>query len=444
MHSKTRTGFAALALAALAACEPSAPEEPTWADDVRPILAANCVRCHGSPAVNDAPPWFRLDVYEDTFTDDNRQIRGAGAMAEFMWLRTSEETMPPQFPLADYQIETLKNWAALRPDDGEYKARPPKGDRATADGEPVMALTATTPIVEDDAIRLAYELRDPDFDLVTGSLLAIDAAEEQVEITKELHAGRGEVVWDVRSIAEGEWDLVAVIDDGDGPLEVELGSVEVVHGANTAPVGAVLAPARHAIISDLDSPFTVRVRADDLDGDDLDISGIRAVNAAGDVIAIPGAGPVITGEVTDIVWDTADVPAGTWFIEADIDDPDVRRVARSAPFVVSHGTTDEVFGPPDADCDVAEPPIGCLLATRCGWCHTGPYVPGMFMDLNDYLREGDDMFDGAYNVRGRIYNRVFVEQNMPPVSAAQLPVADELSNEDRTRLESWLLGGAPE
>jgi hypothetical protein len=441
------TAFTALAgLVTLAGCEPSAPEEPTWTDDVRPILAANCVRCHGFPAIHDAPSTFRLDVYDDTFTDDNRQIRGAGAMSEFMWLRTAEETMPPEFPLADYQIETLKNWAALRPEltDG-YRGRPPEGERAADDADPVMTLLDTTATVADDEIRFSYELRDPDFDLINGTLTAIDAAEVRTDITKELLVGRRAVVWDVRTIAEGSYDLVASIDDGDGPIEVELGSVEVVHGANTAPTAVVLAPARDTIISDLDSPFTVRIRAADLDGDDLELTLVRAVRDDGDPVTIDEDVAVVAGETTEIVWDTADVPAGSsWFIEATVSDGTTTRSTRSNRLVISHGATDEIFGTEDDSCDGAEPPIGCILGTRCGWCHTGPNVPGLFMNLEDYEQEvGVEDSYGAYDVRGAIYRRVFLEETMPPESARLLP-PDPLTDDDRARLESWLLGGAPE
>ena len=30
-------------------CAPAEPGAPTWVDDVAPILASNCIRCHGSP-----------------------------------------------------------------------------------------------------------------------------------------------------------------------------------------------------------------------------------------------------------------------------------------------------------------------------------------------------------------------------------------------------------
>src|SRR5690606_12961190 len=66
-HSSFSAATLLSALAALAAtaCAPAAPANPTWEADVAPILAANCVRCHRSPAVNGAPNNFRLDICEE-------------------------------------------------------------------------------------------------------------------------------------------------------------------------------------------------------------------------------------------------------------------------------------------------------------------------------------------------------------------------------------------
>ena len=428
-------------------CEPAATDEPTWAADVRPILAANCVRCHGVPAIGGAPPWFRLDVYEDTVLDDGRILRGAGSMSEFVFLRTSDETMPPTASpdLAAYQIETLKNWAALRPDnDLGYKGRPPKGERE-GDGDPVMALTDAERV--EDEIVFRYELRDPDRDIVSGTLLVTPEAlpDDPIEVTALLHAGRDEVRWDTRAIDDGTWIVTAWIDDGDGAIEVELGTTTVSHGANTAPLVSIVAPGRDTIISDLDSPFAVQIEATDRDGDAITLD-VHAVSDAEDVaiaLDVPATGPT-----TSVDWDTTDLAEGArWRLEVTASDGTATRTARSPSLVISHGATTELYGAPDASCDGAAPPIGCVLAIRCGWCHDGPYVPELQLRLTSYQVDPDDPDDpggyGAYPARGRIYNRVFLEGNMPPVSALQLGV-DPLTLEERSRIEDWLLGGAPE
>src|SRR5262249_39802333 len=65
--------------ATVAGCqiEPGAAGQPTYEADVRPILMARCIRCHGSPPLGDPThlmgqfpgpplPTIRFDVYGDT------------------------------------------------------------------------------------------------------------------------------------------------------------------------------------------------------------------------------------------------------------------------------------------------------------------------------------------------------------------------------------------
>lgn len=46
-----------------------APDQPTWVDDVRPILQANCFQCHGPTADYDKWGTNRWDIYD--LTDSN-------------------------------------------------------------------------------------------------------------------------------------------------------------------------------------------------------------------------------------------------------------------------------------------------------------------------------------------------------------------------------------
>lgn len=124
----------------LAACAPAVPDEPSFQQHVAPILAANCVRCHGAPPIGGAPPAFRLDLFDD-----------AAAYAERIAIRTARSEMPPRFPLDDYQIDTLARWFEL----GARRGAPNAGNRAP-----------TAQIV--DGLIL---VDDPDGDLVGGTLL---------------------------------------------------------------------------------------------------------------------------------------------------------------------------------------------------------------------------------------------------------------------------------
>src|SRR5215210_1527284 len=98
----------------VAACAPGVPDEPSYQQHVAPILAANCVRCHGVPVLGGAPPGFRLDSY-NSYEQPKRNsigtdmIDGAAVLSPTIATRValSDNPMPPRFPIDDYQIETL-------------------------------------------------------------------------------------------------------------------------------------------------------------------------------------------------------------------------------------------------------------------------------------------------------------------------------------------------
>ena len=112
---------AAAATAFLLSCGPmtskgktlTAPEHPTYYQDVAPILSENCTGCHVAGSI--AP--FTLDTYDDA------KLQAVGIKFE-----TAARRMPPWGPqntgtckiwkdarwLSDIEIETLKRWA----DDG--------------------------------------------------------------------------------------------------------------------------------------------------------------------------------------------------------------------------------------------------------------------------------------------------------------------------------------
>jgi len=120
MKVRTVVRWSCLALVALAACVQDVPATPTYQDDVRPILLANCVRCH-TPGVDGGVPLpggakvptdFRLDRWESTGTcpptpdasvDGGADpcILGVQAKAERIVIRAADEgTMPPTGPSA--------------------------------------------------------------------------------------------------------------------------------------------------------------------------------------------------------------------------------------------------------------------------------------------------------------------------------------------------------
>ena len=124
----TTTTIAVLAAPFIAGCnlEPGAPDRPTYEADVRPILMARCVRCHGSPPLGDptsgpAPGTERYDVFADSVecVDGGATgcVRGARAFAKIFpaYVHVDSPTRMPPRPapsLTSYQIDVFDKWAA--------------------------------------------------------------------------------------------------------------------------------------------------------------------------------------------------------------------------------------------------------------------------------------------------------------------------------------------
>lgn len=227
-----------VAVAGCATDEP--PAQPSWQVDVLPILAANCVRCHGYPTNGFATPGFRLDSYDTTPLASGDLIRGAGENATTIARRTraairapGEIAMPPGRELGEYEIAVLRSWAGMV--DGSLKA--PRGPGRADNATPTLALTTTA--LDDGLVQLDYEVRDGDRDLVVGSVLGPivnDEGQPGIGVIADLVSGRDRILWDVTAIAPGSYPLTARLDDGadlDGPagdvdyVELPLGTIEL-------------------------------------------------------------------------------------------------------------------------------------------------------------------------------------------------------------------------
>lgn len=214
-----RAATLALVTAATAAvgCEPTAPAEPSFQEDILPILAANCVRCHGVPAIGGAPPEFRLDSFDATVVDgrdpatadDDQLVVGASAYAVAIAGRVKSDSapMPPRFPLASWQIDTLVAWAEQQP--------PSRGAPRPDNQLPVLTLHE---LGRDSAtITLAYELHDPDGDLVVGELCDDDGA--RCTFVAPLASGNRTLRIDTTGFAL-PIALRARLDDGAGTIDI--------------------------------------------------------------------------------------------------------------------------------------------------------------------------------------------------------------------------------
>jgi len=432
----TRIGICAVIAAT--GCSDSAPSEPTWHDDVAPILAANCVRCHGAPATGGAPTSFRLDRWEDSFDERGRTIFGAGTMAEYIVARTETGEMPPrELELNTRQIDTLRNWFESRPTDG-VAPRPGSPSDANEAADIALLSQLPSPLTGGD-VEISYEISDAEGDLSTAVLLLRGDSGDTL-LDRQLIGGRHTLSIDPGVVAEGSYDLVALVQDHPERARERVLStgIEVAHaGSNVAPTVTFASPDGRGIgtlISDLDSPFTITVAVDDANAGDTLTLNLEAVRGP-ERISIAEDLAIALGD-NDVAWDTADVPAGSgWNLVASVSDGTTERTAIVERVAVTHGTTSLTWSNVEA-----------LFATRCAGCHPGTgstsYIPGLSHVLGVYDDEGGAL--GVGSLRGLIYYRMILQRTMPPASASDISSNfQELTEAQRAQIADWLEGGGP-
>lgn len=200
-------------------CLRDVPSNPSFQEDVQPILAANCVRCHGYPAIGGAPRLMRLDSYE-TFVlserDDAGQLReelasGAAALHTLVVVGVNGGdggnvgAMPPRFALDDDQIEILERWSA-----NATGGRAPRGAPRPDNHAPTIQVLTTSQI--GGLLELTVEVDDLDRDVVAGELRVRIGASER--FVGPLRSGRTTIRWDVGATAPDSYPLTAHLDDG--------------------------------------------------------------------------------------------------------------------------------------------------------------------------------------------------------------------------------------
>jgi hypothetical protein len=418
---------ATLSLALLAGCaEDPAPAEPTWAADVAPILRANCVRCHADPAIEGAPEGFVLDRPDGYTTDDGRVLLGARNMAFYVAVRATDRSMPPDVPLTDRQVEILERFADLPAEDSEAgptRYGPVLGAPRPGNRPPSLRLEPGE-VDADGLLSLGYALTDPDGDLVTGRLEARAGAATRV-ISTALLSGRGELRWDVDAMPAGTAALVAVLDDGSGAIEQELGSRVIDAGGGQAPTVAVSSVAG-GLVTEADTAPGATVRIDAAAADAAVLRLSVDAERDGERIAIASDLPAVIGD-NPVALSATEIPAGDgWRLRATVSTPSLERVALSPPFSVGRGDTELRWA------DV-EP----LFTAHCTVCHFGA---GSTLHLPwDFGTRA-----GVVELRGAVHRRVAISRTMPPVSASIVFDKQAMSDDDRDRISRWLLAGAPE
>ena len=85
------------------------PELPEWNRDVSPLMERYCTECHGVPATQGAPGFFRLDECENV-----DGLSGAKALAQRNSVRTADiKTMPPAsftFQPSEIERQIFRQW----------------------------------------------------------------------------------------------------------------------------------------------------------------------------------------------------------------------------------------------------------------------------------------------------------------------------------------------
>jgi hypothetical protein len=219
-----------LSLAGLtaAACQapPQAPEHPTWAD-VAPILQGECNHCHGATARttgSDGPATYRFDFFDvdDAVCGDAALAMDlpALAVASAKLIKTDIATpmygrprMPPApaAVLQDWERETIERWA-----DQPVKGPPPPGNR-----RPRIAINQLASASVKGQLSFIATVDDPDADSVIGIVRLGD------RVFKMDHPGTFSVKLDLTGMPAGTQRLSAVLCDGWGNADYDLGPVQV-------------------------------------------------------------------------------------------------------------------------------------------------------------------------------------------------------------------------
>jgi hypothetical protein len=392
-----------LALLVQAACAPELPEAPGWGADIKPMLTANCLRCHGSPALGGAPSGFRLDRYAGEDGPLER-VQGAREMLEFLQLRAGEG----HGDLRDDQRAMLDRW------DGDV------GEPSPDNHAPVLTVLAPADLPPvRDAILIDYELRDPDFDTVEGALRV-----DGVVVDDSLHAGRGRAGFSTAAFPEDEVRVEAWFSDGSEVWTQDLGMFATGHDGDISSRVEIVEPRRFALLSD-SVPTTIVFRVTDVDSPGPFIGDVRAVRDPLDSSEEPvviATGFEVPADGAAIPWPTSALPEGAlWQLTISVGDASGSGGGASVDrLLVTHATTDDTFT------TLAD------VFARCTPCHDGSRVAGPDLRLESSVRAS----------RAAIHRRAIHLRDMPPRSA-ELEGLLPLSTAERDRLAAWLLAGAP-
>lgn len=214
--------------ALLVACVGDVPASPSFQEDVLPLLAANCVRCHAYPQIGGAPADLRLDSHDDTVVDegptagvdDDVVVIGAALAAGAIAAEVASGRMPPRATLDDRARDTLLAWARAVPAPPD-----PPPPRVARPGNALPGIEVDASGRDGGRVILRYRLDDADGDLVVGGLRLRGAGVDR--LIAPIRAGRDELRWDPADLPPGRYELWAAVDDGGGWIELAAGGLTV-------------------------------------------------------------------------------------------------------------------------------------------------------------------------------------------------------------------------
>jgi hypothetical protein len=204
-----KASFAGIASVVSACSPPGAVQNPTWAEDIYPIVQGQCLHCHGGTADKDGGTRrldmvdFETDVCEDLGVGIGSYARLIQGVIDYEELAKGP-TMPPApaRPLEDWQSETIRNWAKGDPDKKIPKFALGK---PTNNHSPVITVETK---VSGSKLTLSYVASDSDGDPVLGEIKVGDNLSHRFSST-----GSGRVNFELAG-ESGKLQITARLCDG--------------------------------------------------------------------------------------------------------------------------------------------------------------------------------------------------------------------------------------
>jgi hypothetical protein len=362
---------------------------------------------------------------------------------EMMRVAVEHDTpaMPPDYSLTDRQRDILAKWI----DNGA-----PKGTRDNH--VPEIELVSPTDVATvDQSIDVTFLATDADLDGLVVQLWARDLnGTDEVQLGKPTGGGLRTVTIDTGTLAsKHDFEIYAVLDDGysDDPAMNKtratlIPTLHVDHGAKgTAPTVQLLTPNGGETLI---GQTTLTWSASDPDVDSMGNPDTLHI----DLGLYDGTTDAM---VTSIATGLTNTGSYMWMIPSSIPTTGTYRVRVTA--------TDTLGQPPNVRYDESDGTVTIaqsmstmyswadvkgIFSMYCGSCHGQPARTAAvdYFCLLEY-QQGEaappcaTSDEGAYEVKGLIYQRLISAGTMPP------PGSPQPSQADKDMIGNWIQGGAP-